>query len=341
MIETDQDLQKADDNIIAPAISIIVPVHNGGDKFKKCLDSITSYRTSGIEVIIVADGNSDGSWRYSESLGMKTIMMPYTSGPARARNTGALNAGCDILFFIDADVTISPDTIDLVRAAFANDPDLSALFGSYDDEPYEKNMLSQYRNLLHHFVHQNSNKEATTFWTGCGAVRKDVFFSVGGFSETYTKPSIEDIEFGYRLKRGGYKIELHKDIIVKHLKYWDAPSILKTDFLCRALPWTQLLLKQDMFINDLNLKTSSRVSVALALLGFLSALLAVFSPWFLVLSLSSAGGLLVINRSFYHFLFNKKGSVFLVQAFFWHWIYFLQSGAAFLFGWIKHKVENG
>ena len=53
------------------------------------------------------------------------------------------------------------------------EPGIAAVFGSYDDEPGAPNLVSQYRNLLHHFVHQTGRTEASTFWTGCGAVRRD------------------------------------------------------------------------------------------------------------------------------------------------------------------------
>ena len=72
----------------------------------------------------------------------------------------------------------------------ATDPDMVALFGSYDDEPAETNLLSQYKNLLHHYVHQTSQEDAFSFWTGCGAIRRDIFMEMGGFNETYLLPSI-------------------------------------------------------------------------------------------------------------------------------------------------------
>ncbi len=58
-------------------------------------------------------------------------------------------------------------------ARFEADPGLAALFGSYDDSPAAPGLVSQYRNLLHHFVHQqgaflDDTRPAHTFWTGCG-----------------------------------------------------------------------------------------------------------------------------------------------------------------------------
>ena len=62
-----------------------------------------------------------------------------------------------------------------------------------------ENFLSQYKNLLHHFVHQGSSSDATTFWAGCAAVDRKVFVDIGGFDAArYDQPSIEDIEMGYR-----------------------------------------------------------------------------------------------------------------------------------------------
>ena len=54
-------------------------------------------------------------------------------------------------------------------------PALTAVMGSYDDTPSEPGLVSQYRNLLHHFVHQVGREKASTFWAGCGAVRRGAF----------------------------------------------------------------------------------------------------------------------------------------------------------------------
>ena len=77
--------------------------------------------------------------------------------------------------------------------------------------PRLQGVVSQYRNLLHHFVHQHGNSEASTFWAGCGAIRRSVFEEMGGFDEQrFPTPSIEDIELGYRLRQAGHRILLDK-----------------------------------------------------------------------------------------------------------------------------------
>ena len=53
-----------------------------------------------------------------------------------------------------------------------SDPQIWAAFGSYDQNPRVKRRAALYANLRHHWVHQNGEREAATFWTGLGAVRK-------------------------------------------------------------------------------------------------------------------------------------------------------------------------
>lgn len=254
-------------------VSVIIPVHNGGDSFRRCLSSLAKTTPPPSEIIVVADGDTDGSWLLAKEFNAKVLRINARGGPAQARNLGAKAAQGDILFFVDADVVVYPDTISQVASTFSREPDLAALIGSYDDAPGATNFLSQYRNLLHHYVHQTGCEEASTFWGACGAIRRQVFLSLGGFDESYRQPSIEDIELGYRLKQAGYRIRLCKDLQVKHLKRWEMGSLLKADFFYRALPWTELILRDRQLINDLNLQVSSRVSVMLVF-GLLSALVA-------------------------------------------------------------------
>ena len=321
-------------------IAVIVPVYNGGENFRASLDSIRRAIPPPDELIVVGDGDTDGSSQYAEAAGISVHRFPAPGGPGRARNLGASRAKSSILFFVDADVTVPGNVIRQVKELFAQQSEISAIIGSYDDQPTAPNFLSQYRNLLHHYVHQNGREEASTFWGACGAIRRDVFLTMGGFDETYTKPSIEDIELGYRLKKAGHTIRLCKSLQVKHWKRWTVASMLQADFFQRALPWTQLIRRNRGFVNDLNIGVSGRASVMLTF-GLLAALL--LSPWQPLLLVGAAVmGLMlfILNVQLYRFFLEKRGLRFATQAIPWHWLYFLYSGAAFAIGTVCHLVEH-
>jgi len=327
-------------SVCRPTLSVIIPVHNGGTGFRKCLQNLAAANPAPEEVIVVSDGDSDGSWRVAEQFGAQVIRRPTPEGPARARNLGARTAKGDILFFFDADVAIPKDTVGRVAAAFQANPDLAALFGSYDDEPFESNFLSQYKNMFHHYVHQTSKADASTFWSGCGAIRREVFLAMGGFEENYRRPSIEDIELGYRLRKAGHRIRLLKELQVKHLKRWEILSLLKADFRYRALPWTDLILKEGRFIDDLNIDFSSRLSVICTFILPATLLGTFWIPWLLAITFACMAGLLLMNRDLYRFFHKKRGLCFAVKTIPWHWAYFFYGGLAFAVGFIKYRINR-
>jgi cellulose synthase/poly-beta-1,6-N-acetylglucosamine synthase-like glycosyltransferase len=221
----------------------------------------------------VDDGSTDGMTQPAATRhGARVIRREQMLGPASARNLGALEARGDIIFFTDADVLLDPTAIAVAVRTLDADPGLCAVFGSYDDQPGHAAFLSQYRNLLHHWVHQTGNTEAFTFWTGCGAIRREALLHVGGFSENYARPSIEDIELGARLRAAGFRIRLEKTMLGQHLKCWRFWNMLKTDIFHRGVPWMRLVLREGHASSDLNLNLSSRIATLLAGLFGLSLL---------------------------------------------------------------------
>lgn len=247
-------------------VSIVIPVHNGGEQLRTCLRQISLSSAKPAEIIVVDDNSTDESPNIAKEFGATVVPTAGRRGPAYARNIGARHATGDILFFLDADVAVHRDTIGRVREAFEGKPGVDALLGSYDNSPANADFLSQYRNLMHHFVHQSARQEAFTFWSGCGAIRRELFLEYSGFDESYGRPMIEDIELGYRLQRTGRRIVLDRDIQVTHLKRWTFWGLVKTDVFDRGIPWTELILRDHRMPNDLNLQVGQRISVALVFL---------------------------------------------------------------------------
>jgi GT2 family glycosyltransferase len=300
-------------------------VRNGASTLPACLDAVTR---SGMfcECIVVDDGSTDDSVRIAERAGVRVIDAVTRGGPARARNIGALAASGEILLFIDADVCVKEGTIARAVHVLAEDSSLEAVIGSYDFEPGERNFLSQYKNLFHSFVHQHGCRDASTFWTGCGAIRRGFFLQSGGFPEQWKRPSVEDIAFGAIICQLGGRIRLDPELQVKHLKRWSLAGLLRTDIFDRAIPWTVLMLRNRAMPNDLNLRMEQRFCVALVCTA---ALLAVRFPVVAGLAISLA---ILLNLALYRFFASKRGWPFAVRTVPIHLLYFLYSGLAMLTG---------
>lgn len=100
-------------------ISIIVPVYNTGDKFKKCLDSLVNQTVKDIEIIIINDGSTDNSEEiikeyikeYKEQIEANSnedaVKIEFYSkeneGIAKTRNYGIEKANSDYILFVDSD----------------------------------------------------------------------------------------------------------------------------------------------------------------------------------------------------------------------------------------------
>lgn len=334
-----------------PLLSVVVPVHNGQSQLPRCLDGLRLSEYSNFEVIVVDDCSADRTPQIVLQSGAQYIRTASKLGPAGARNVGAQKANGTIIVFVDADVVLPPSALALINEDFECDPELAALFGSYCDAPAWQDFFSQYKNLMHHYIHQNSNEHAVTFWAGCGAVRKDIFQKVGGFdSEKYRVPSIEDIEFGYRLVRAGYSIRLDKRIEVKHLKRWRLRDLIRADIFYRAIPWTQLIMETRNLPRDLNLNTGARVSAVLISLLLVLLLLMPFflhgsATWISSRLLVTAvvtllALLLALNRRIYIFFWRKRGGGFMARAILAHWFYYLYSFAAFLICAAHYRIRS-
>jgi glycosyltransferase involved in cell wall biosynthesis len=248
------------------SVSVIIPVYNAAEYLEACLAHLAASASPPLECIVVDDGSTDESAKVAGRYGAKVLSSGGRAGPAHARNLGAREARGEILFFVDSDVCVHPDTLERLRRDFLADPKLDALIGSYDSSPASPDFLSQYKNLMHYYVHQHGRQDACTFWSGCGAIRRKVFLEHAGFDESYERPAVEDIELGYRLRMAGRKVILDKELQVKHLKRWTFWSLVRTDILDRGIPWTELILRDRCMPNDLNLELSQRVCVALSFL---------------------------------------------------------------------------
>jgi glycosyltransferase involved in cell wall biosynthesis len=265
-----------------PTLTAIVPATDRPPTLEECVAAIEAASRPPDEVIVAFD--------------------PEGATPAAARNRAAGRATGDVLVFVDADVVVHPDVFSRIRDAFDADPELAALFGSYDDAPRARGVVSSFRNLLHHHVHQCSPGRAATFWSGLGAVRRREFSRVGGFEDD--RRWLEDVELGGRLNARGARVELDPAVQGTHLKAWSLAGMVRMDFAQRGIPWVQLALSGRAPADALNLRWRHRLSAALCAGGLLALLRR--RPLRAMVALL---GLVGLNRSFYALLARRQGPV--------------------------------
>ena len=316
---------------LAPRLSVVIPIYNGADHLPKCLKALRSSARRPDEIVVVDDSSTDDSAAIALRWGCKLVQLKAgPRGPATARNRGVRASSGDIVVFIDCDVAVHPDTLRLMEEQFVTDENLSAVFGSYDDAPTNKRLVSQYRNLLHHHVHQSSRREASTFWAGCGAIRRAAFEAADGFDETYRWASIEDIELGLRLRAAGHRLLLCREIQATHRKQWTLHQVVHTDVFYRAVPWTRLVLTRKQMPSDLNLRWQNRLSGVAAWALLFCAISARPDTLILCAAGAALAVLLSSNWSLYR-LFSRRGGVrLLLGAVALHWLHYLYASAAFV-----------
>lgn len=323
-------------------ISVVTPAYNARHYLVRSLPPLLELLARGevTEVILVDDGSSDGTADWAEEAGAQVIRSAERRGPGHARNLGIGAAKGDVFWFVDADVVIHPEAVTRIRDAF-NDPQVAAVFGSYDDRPAGRDFGSQYKNLVHHHYHQHANPEASTFWSGCGAVRTSAFKAAGGFdAETYTIPAMEDVDLGYRLRQAGGSIRLDRRMLSTHLKIWSIPELVHTDIFRRAVPWSRIMLQRAEVVDDLNVGTLERLRAAcagLTVLVIAAVALGWLSPWLLIPALIT-----VVTGNWHLFsLFRRcNGLLFGLAGVAFHQFYYLYSSAAFVGCWIEAKLTR-
>jgi glycosyltransferase involved in cell wall biosynthesis len=330
-----------------PFLTVIVPAYNGTRVLPRALDALiaSDLPRSCWELVVVDDASTDDTAIIAARYADVVVRLPgKPHGPAYARNRGFEAARGPVVVFIDADVCVRPDTLRRFAWLFAEQPKLGAVFGSYCDRPPAPGFISQYRNLMHHYVHHQNAGPAETFWAGCGAVRSAVFIECGMFDEWhYVRPQIEDIELGHRIRAHGHPILLRPEIQGTHLKQWSFRNVVLTDLHDRGVPWMRLLVEQAKDGGNtsvLNVQRREKIFVGFIWLALLLAGIALFTrDWrWLIGSMGLALPVLIGNWKMYAFFARHRGAWFAARVVPVHLFYYFLNGISALWGTFLHHA---
>lgn len=96
-----------------PEFTVIVPVYNTADYLRECLDSILQQTIRDLELIVIDDGSSDGSWEiiqeYAAAHSRVKAFQQNRKRQGAARNLGLRHARGEFIGFVDSDDKIPLD----------------------------------------------------------------------------------------------------------------------------------------------------------------------------------------------------------------------------------------
>ena len=114
-----------------PLISVVLPTYNVAQYLQQCLESVAAQTYRNIEVIIIIDGATDGSYEIAQEF-CKTdrrfaVYWQENAGSGPARNAGLAHCKGELVMFVDPDDWIEPKLLEkLYEAQNEGDYDLVA-----------------------------------------------------------------------------------------------------------------------------------------------------------------------------------------------------------------------
>jgi len=210
-----------------PKLSIILPAHNEEKVIEETIDNIfSSDYPNEKEVIVVNDGSTDNTWDVVRKMKRKYTQVRLLnlkhSGKANALNAGIKHAKYDTFVFLDADSSLTKNTLKelvqpladekvgivsgIVRAKLTKNP-----LTWFQDFEY---LLSSSWRYLCYVVN------STSVVPGFAVVKKEAIEKIGGFSnDTLT----EDFDIVLSLRKAGYKTVMTTSAVI----YTNVPSSFK------------------------------------------------------------------------------------------------------------------
>ncbi len=218
-----------------PYLSVIIPAYNASATLTNLLASLRTSSFKNFEVIVGDDASNE---QYKVGKAATVIRLTRNKGPAAARNAAVKRAKGEVLVFLDADVTVYPDTLAKIAGKFKEDHDLTAITGVWDKHQQTKSFFPQFKAMRDWSYWTNERDRDGYYYlfsTRNAAIRRDVFMRLGGFNEAFRQ--MEDVEFTYRIAKR-YAIIFAPDVRVHHEfeEFW--PVVRK--YFWRSFYWTKL-----------------------------------------------------------------------------------------------------
>ncbi len=204
-------------------LSIIVPAYNAACHISGLLKSLAEQSFQDFELIVVDDGSKDNTALIIKNYNCRLLQLDKNRGPASCRNLGAREASGDVLVFTDSDCRPNPDWLERIHLYFDQEHN-DAIMGRLELLPsnYIGNSISALGfpaggAIGFEKIWKVDSEGYTKSLSTCNcAIRRDVFWKVGGFDETFPYPGGEDSLLAYKLSELHCNIKFCRDVLVYH-----------------------------------------------------------------------------------------------------------------------------
>lgn len=201
-------------------LSVIIPTLNEDENLGRCIKSLSEQTRQDFEVIIVDGGSIDDTVDIADSNGFKVIKVKKTRphDVSTAKNLGAKYARGDILFFLDADMSLEPNCFEVLDDGY-NEPDVVgiALKVLPADSTLIEKAMYECNNVLARLGNMIGVQEISYF--SCHSYRKDAFMNVGGFRVDLL--ACEDLDLSLRVRHLG------RYVVTPRTTLWTSPRRLR------------------------------------------------------------------------------------------------------------------
>ncbi|MEU3169091.1 glycosyltransferase [Streptosporangium sp. NPDC006930] len=292
-----------------PLVSVIVPNYNYARTLDLCLSALERQDYPHIEVIVVDDRSTDDSVETARRHGVQVVVTDTNIGAPAARNLGVLHARGEVLFFLDSDVALTPDTIGNAVALLTSDPTLGVVCGTYEPEPLiPDSRVERYRSLQLHYWISGDAGDITTIYSAIFAMWARVFHEVGPLNPALRHS--ENADYGHRITQR-YRIVLDTTIRGAH-DHDDRLSVVLSKFFHRARLHIPLYLRRPDFNGGPTNSSRGWGSLA-ALFAVVTVVLPVlFGPLWALVPIVLLIGSIASDLGMYRFVWRYAGAAFTV-----------------------------
>ncbi|MEU9777351.1 glycosyltransferase family A protein [Streptomyces sp. NPDC047968] len=291
-----------------PLVSVVVPMYDDRRTIDLCLESILAQTYPNLEIVVVDDASSDGCAERAAAHPVRLVRAPENGGPGASRNLGVRSTSGEIVFFLDADLTMHPEAVAQAVALFAEHPSYGAVFGIPDKEPlFAETLVGQYRILQYHYWRKSAEGLVSGGFYALGAVRRSAFLDAGWFNPALRQT--EEIDHAERLA-ARWPMLLTSRIRGRLSDESRMRPLLRKAFV-RSRLRVPFYLDRGRAMQGM--ETGGRaVASLLAGVAVATLPLALLTPWAALVSAAAVAGTVLADLGQYGFVRRERGVPFLV-----------------------------